>query len=302
MSEVVNFPFENPLVGQIESVDLTMCETIVSLQRNQTFFHKIVNLASRTFRARQKSEEEYWFDFIKVHLKVPSETSFIMVIDEMPEDQVCVPLGLLLQVTEFSGTSLPFSIVSDVANGSVEGEKRGLMYDWVHTDTKEAARALLQVGVDVDTQNPNGYFNSQQARVISKDKIENVALLTEAVTSKLKEWQNEQFKRSLIISALRTTVLLSTNEYSLADEFEEIKNEELNSDTVSDDYENFDLVELWNWMIEHLEFTGFIGSFQDFVGYSRSFVQDEVFAQEEEESWLWLNTVFLNTEEEDLHQ
>ena len=41
MSEVVSFPFENPLVGQIESVDLTMCETIVSLQRNQTFFHKM---------------------------------------------------------------------------------------------------------------------------------------------------------------------------------------------------------------------------------------------------------------------
>jgi hypothetical protein len=302
MSEVVSFPFENPLVGQIESVDLTMCEAIVSLQRNQTFFHKIVNLASRTFTARQKSDEEFWFDFIKVHLKVPRDKSFIMVIDKMPEDQVCVPLGLLLQVAEFSGTSLPFSMVSDVANEGVDGEKRGLMYDWVHTDTKEASRALLQVGVDLDTQNPNGFFNPHQSKTISKDKIENVALLTEAVTSKLKEWQNEQFKKSLLLSALKTTVLLSTNAYSLADEFEDHENGELNSDPVSDEYENFDLVDLWNWMIENLEFTGFIGGFQDFVGYSRSFVQDEVFAQEEEESWLWLNTVFWNTDEEDLHQ
>ena len=55
-------------------------------------------------------------------------------------------------------------------------------------------------------------------------------------------------------------------------------------------------------MIENLEFTGFIGSFQDFVGYTRTFVQDEVFAQEEGESWFWLNTIFWNTDEEDLHQ
>jgi len=81
VTEIVSFPFQNPLVGQIETVDLTMCEAIVSLQKKQTFFHKIVNLASRTVKARQKSDEEFWFDFIKVHLKVPRNSPFIMVID-----------------------------------------------------------------------------------------------------------------------------------------------------------------------------------------------------------------------------
>ena len=298
MTEIVDFPFQNPLEGCIEFVDLEMCEAIVSLQKNQTFFHKIVNLATRMFRSKQKSDELQWFDLIKVYLNVPIDSSFVMSIDETSDKQVCVPLGLLLDITELSNTSLPLSLVFDVATQDPENGKRGLMYEWVHTDTKEVVKSLLEVGIDVDTQIPNGYFNSEKARVISRNKNENVALLTEAVVSNLKKLQNEQFKKSLILSALNTTLLLSTNEYSLVDEFDQTESAYFKPGSEVEDFPNFDLLELWNWMVRNLEFTGLIGSFDDFIEYARNCLKDDFFLKEKEDVWVWLNTIFCNTEED----
>jgi hypothetical protein len=303
VTKIVEFPFKNALNHKINEITVDMLEAIVATQSNQSFFHEIVNRASHLFQHRQLVEDSLWFDFIKVYVGLPINETMLMRIDEtdeLPKSVIAIPLGLIIQLEEICGVSIPISIPLDVAATSDEETARGLMYNWVHTDTNSLTRSLLEVWHNLISR----HFYPQISEALSEKIISNpkkhVATLCETAAIDLTVKNTEKQKRMLLLTALHMTNTFAEN---LADVTEICleDGDDRSVDEISDLYKTTDLVSLYNWIGDEIGFGPIFGGFEGFVDYCRSLLNDHEFRLKEEEKYAWLQVIMVNTDLEDFY-
>jgi len=298
MTEVIEFPFKNVLNQKIDTVTSDMLMAILASQSNQDFFHTIINKGSHLFQHRQLREEPYWYDLIKVYVGVPAADTFIVGIDEsdeLSEKITAVPFGLLAEIAEISDVMIPISLPIDQA-AVLDGEnKRGLMYQWTHTNTDEFIKELLGVWHSLVTRSPVEQIHFEQIDEILDAPHDHTAILGETAALRVLAKHEDKKRRTLLLSALHLTKTFAENDDDVCEVLMDESNEDKPND-IAERFQNFDLVDLYNWIVNELTFAGLFGGFQGFLEYCRETMNDAEFLSEEQENYSWLQVITLNTE------
>ena len=298
MTEVIEFPFKNVLNHKIDTVTSEMLMAILASQSNQDFFHTIINKGSHLFQHRQIREEPYWYDLIKVYVGVPTADTFVIGIDasdKLSEQIAAVPFGLLAEIAEISDVTIPISLPIDQA-AVLDGEhKRGLMYQWIHTNTDEFIKELLGVWHSLVTRSPVEQINFEQIDEILDMPQDHTAILGETAALRVLAKHEEQQRRTLLLSALHLTKTFAENDDDVCEVLIDEGDEDDPSD-IAERFQNFDLVDLYNWIVNELTFSGLFGGFQGFLQYCRETMNDAEFLSEGQDNYSWLQVITLNTE------
>ena len=298
MTEVVDFPLRNVLNQKIETITSEMLLAVLASQPNQDFFHTIINKGSHLFQHRQSKEEPYWYDMIKVFVGVPVSEIYVVGIDEtdeLPEEIRAVPFGLLAEIAEISDVTIPIAIPIDLAEITDGEHKRGLMYQWLHTNTDEFIKELLGVWHSLVTRSPYSQIDYEQIDKILDTPQDYVAILGETAAIRVLNNQEEKQKRTLLVSALHLTRTFAENENDICEVLVD-ENCEDDTEELAETFRNYTLVDLYVWISNELTFAGLFGGFQGFVQYCRETMDDAEFLSEDQENYSWLQVITLNTD------
>jgi len=298
MTKVIDFPIKNVLNQKIDTVTSEMLLAIQAAQSNQDFFYTIINKGSHLFQHRQLREEPYPFDQIKIFLGVPVADTFVIGIDasdDLSDEITAVPFGLLAEIVQISDVTIPISVPIDQA-AVLDGEnKRGLMYKWVHTNTEEFTKELLWVWHAFVTRSPEVQMSHEQIDELLDAPHDHTTVLAESAALRILEQHEEQQRRTLLVSALHLTRTFAENTNNICEVLVD-EDDEGDLGGVAERFQNFDLVDLYNYIVNEITFAGLFGGFQGFLGYCRETMNDAEFLLEEQENYSWLQIITLNTE------
>lgn len=296
MDKISEFPFKNYLDHKIDTVTDEMVWAVIQAQKNHHTFNKIALLARQIFLHRWSRGELLYTDMIKVFVGLGNDEYLHFNIDEssrLPEHVAAVPLGYLSVVHELCDVSIPCSANLDCASLHAE-TARGLGYEWIHTDAAELLTEVYLVWKQVISRGDLYDDVTQDYENFVDNTNEYTAKLCETALISLRAKQIKDQRKSLILTALHTLKDYSENHLGICEIFvKEAPN--TSAEDYASDYQEFGVLDLFNWICENLYYPKLYGTYEDFVEHLQNLLSDESFEKDFPDAHSKLISVFIRS-------